>query len=184
MLDLMSKPNGLASGASDAIPETPWHGRSNVSCHEFIESAVSHLLIFNDVYVSRLPGLGITARKPSPPSELWLLPPQHVSFKAPASGYGLPFEYRYQRAGSTLVFPVNHLNGYCDLLHPTGTTRCRCIAASPRCARRPGRSTRITQRSAGTRHSATTQAARLARSRPAWARTARRRFSAMINFSA
>lgn len=37
MLDRMNRPDGL------------------LSCHEFIEAAVAHLLIFNDVYITRLP---------------------------------------------------------------------------------------------------------------------------------
>ena len=102
MLDLMNRPNGL------------------LSCHEFIEAAVAHLLIFNDVYVTRFPALGITSRKPTSPSELWLLPPQHVSFKAPSVGYGLPLEYKYEASGTPQIFPVNQLTGYCDLLHLHG----------------------------------------------------------------
>lgn len=99
MLDLLYKPNPLQGYAGLVEEFVSFYG---IAGNGFIESVYPVLDTEN------------LERPKSPPSELWVLPPQFMNI---AKGdRGLPLAYRYRGMGSEAVFPVG-FNGESRILH-------------------------------------------------------------------
>lgn len=93
ILDLLNDPNPM------------WSGR------QFREKLATQYLIGGNAYLAANKG------DSSPPSELWLLPPQAVTVDA-ASGRMMPAAYKYQPGQSNaVIYPVNQVTGRSALLH-------------------------------------------------------------------